>query len=92
MTRIVIKKLIWDEYNLEHIKKHDVEAAEIEHVARNITGHSKGKKGRYLIFGRIGTRIITIVVRRKEAGIYYPVTARDSAKKERRKVYDKEEK
>lgn len=92
MTRIVIKKLVWDEYNLEHIKKHKVKVSEIEEVAENIIAHTWGKKNRYLIIGRVGVRIITVIVRRKEVGVYYPVTARDAAKKERKKVYEKESK
>lgn len=90
MTRIVIKKLSWDEYNKEHIKKHNVSVIEAEYVAKHLIAHKKAKKGRYLLFGRAGSRIITVVVRREKANIYYPVSARDSAKKERRQVYEKE--
>lgn len=90
MTRIIIKELVWDEWNIEHIKKHDVTQAEVEEVARNIVTHKKVKLGRYSIFGRIGSRILTVIINRKATGIYYPVTARDAAKKERRKIYEKE--
>ncbi|MDO8637975.1 MAG: hypothetical protein Q7R43_00225 [Candidatus Daviesbacteria bacterium] len=92
MTRIVIKKLIWDTANTEHIKKHNVGWEEVEVVSRNIITHRKAKVGRYFIFGRVGTRILTIVINRKGTGIYYPVTARDAAKKERKDVYEKEKK
>lgn len=30
MTRIIIKQLVWDRYNLEHIKKHNVSQEEAE--------------------------------------------------------------
>lgn len=90
MTRIIIRKLIWDEYNIEHIKKHDVVRVEVEDVAKNIIGHKQSKQGRYLIIGRTGSRIISVAVSRKEIGIYYPVTARDASKKERKIVYEKE--
>ncbi|MBI2330247.1 hypothetical protein HYU94_02570 [Candidatus Daviesbacteria bacterium] len=90
MTKIVIKKLIWDEYNIEHIKKHEVAQAEVEEVAKNIVGHKQSKLGRYLIIGRTGPRIISVAVSRKAIGIYYPVTARDASKKERKIVYEKE--
>ncbi|HVF69864.1 MAG TPA: hypothetical protein VNA13_04860 [Xanthomonadales bacterium] len=92
MTRIVIKKLVWDEYNLEHIKKHKVVQSEVEEIAKNIKAHKKAKKGRYLIIGRSGSRILSIVINRKEKGIYYPVTARDSDKDERKIIYEKEKK
>lgn len=92
MTRIVVKKLIWDEYNIEHIRKHDVTKDEVEEIASNIIAHEKAKQGRYLVIGRAGSRILSVFLNRKGVGIYYPVTARDAAKKERKKVYGKEEK
>lgn len=36
MTRIKIKKLVWDVYNLEHISKHNVVQDEVEKVAGSI--------------------------------------------------------
>lgn len=92
MLRIVIKRIIWDEWNLNHIRKHNVSRNEAEEVAANIIVHEKTKKGRYLIIGRTGSRILTVIINRRKTGIYYLVTARDSAKKERRRVYEKEKK
>lgn len=92
MTRIVIKKLVWDKQNVEHIKKHGVTVEEVESISRNIIAHKKAKQGRYLIIGRVGSRILTLIINRKGDGIYYPVTVRDAAKKERRHVYEKEKK
>jgi len=92
MIRIVVKKLIWDKYNIEHIKKHNVTVAEVEEIAKSTLAHKKAKKGRYLIIGRAGKRILSVVLNRKGLGVYYPVTARDAAKKERRQVYEKEKK
>ena len=90
MTRIVIKKLIWDAYNTEHIKKHKVAVDEAEEIGKNFISHKKGKSGRYLVVGRSGSRLISLVVKRKKIGIYYLVTARDSSRKERREIYEKE--
>ncbi len=90
MTRIIIKELIWDTYNIEHIKKHNVTIIEAEVAAKNLIAHKIGKKERYIAIGRSGTRIISVVVRRVRAGVYYPVTVRDSDKKERRLLYEKE--
>lgn len=92
MTRIIVKKLIWDEFNLEHIKKHNVTTDEVEEVGQNIIAHERTKQKRYLIIGQVGSRILTVIINRKGMGIYYPVTARDAAKKERKKVYEKEKK
>lgn len=90
MTRIVIKHLVWDDYNKKHIKKHNVTVEDIEKVSKSVIIHKKAKKGRYLITGRVGKRLLSAIISRKGIGIYYPITARDAAKRERRSVYEKE--
>lgn len=90
MTRIIIRKLIWDEWNREHINKHKVTIDEAEEAVKNFIAHRKGKKGRYIAIGKSGTRLISLVIRRENTGVYYPVSVRDSSKKERRDIYEKE--
>ena len=92
MTRIVIRKLIYTAINLEHIKKHKVSEKEILAAGKNLIYHRQSYKGRYLAIGRSGTRLITLIIRKKEVSTYYIVTARDSSRKERRDVYEKEKK
>lgn len=89
MTRIIVKELTWNEANIEHIKKHNISIEEVEFAAYNFIAHKKGKKGRYLIFGKAGNRLLTVVIERKEETIYFLVTARDTSKKERRYLYEK---
>lgn len=91
MTRIVVKELIWDEWNLKHIGKHNVSKEEVE-GAKEIIYHRRTYGGKYLATGRNGNRLITVILRRKSASKYYVVTARDASRKERRKVYGKEDK
>lgn len=91
MTRILVKELVWDRINLEHIKKHKVSKEEVEE-AQEIIYHRRTYGGKYLATGRSSSRLITIILRRKGLGKYYVVTARDASKKERRKVYEIEEK
>lgn len=90
MTRIKIRELIWDKYNVEHIKKHNVTVKEAEGAVKNYIAHKRGKKGRYIAVGRSGTKLISLVVKRVSSGVYYPVSVRDSSKKERREIYEKE--
>ncbi len=90
MTRIRINLLIWDSYNTEHITKHSVSVDEVEGAIKNLIAHKKGKKGRYIAIGRFESRLISVIIRRKTTGVYYPVTARDSSKKERKEIYEKE--
>jgi len=91
MTRIVIKELVWDEKNLQHIKKHNVSKEEAE-TGKIILYHKKTYSGRYLAVSRVGSRLISLVLRRKDTGKYYLITARDASRKERRKVYEIEKK
>ncbi len=91
MPRIIVKELVWDKINLEHIKKHNVTKEEVE-AAQEIIYHRRTYGGKYLATGRSGSRLITIILRRKGLGKYYVVTARDASRKERRKVYEIEEK
>ncbi|EKD91443.1 MAG: hypothetical protein ACD_30C00005G0011 [uncultured bacterium] len=92
MTRIIILELIWDEVNKEHIKKHSVSTEEVENIGKNFIYHRKTHTGRYMAVGRSGNRLITIIIRRKAPKKYYPVTARDASKKERKDLYAKEKK
>ena len=92
MTRIIVKYLVFDKRNLEHIKKHNVTRDEIEKVGKNFIYHRKTHTGRYLAVGRVDFRIITIVIKRVSASRYYPITARDASKKERQDLYEKENK
>jgi uncharacterized DUF497 family protein len=92
MTRVRVKELVWDKWNTGHIKKHDVTVSQVEEVAKNIIAHKRAKGGRYLIIGRVGSRILSVIITRERNNVYYPITARDAAKKERQRVYEKERK
>ena len=92
MTRIIVKELIWDDWNLEHIKKHNVLVSEAEEAGLNFVYHRVTYDGRYLAIGRTAQRILTLVLKRFSTGKYYPISARDSSKKERRELYEKEKK
>jgi len=90
MTRIVIRELIWDAFNTEHIKKHAVNQDEIIVSIQNASYHKRAHRGRYMTVGRAGKRILTVILRRKRITTYYLVTVRDANKKERRVLYEKE--
>lgn len=85
---MVIKKLIWDERNIEHISRHYVEPEEVEEVCEGRNLLNKSKNETYRVIGQTESgRYLTVFVARKDKG-HYPVTARDSTKQERR-VYGK---
>lgn len=90
MTRIKVRTVIWDTFNIQHIKKHSVNQEEVIIVTGKPIYHKRTHSNRYLLVGRTGKRIISVVIRREKTSVYYVVTARDADKKERRRVYEKE--
>ena len=91
MTKITIREFVWDEINLEHIKTHNISKEEIEQ-AKEIIYHRRTYGGKYLMTARSGKRFLTIIISRKGISRYYVVTARDSSKKERKQINEKEHK
>lgn len=92
MTRIVIKELVFNQYNRDHIKKHNVTEIEVITASGKVIYHKKSYKGRYLVIGRVEKRLISLVVKLESRGKYFLVTARDAGKHERKEVYEKEKK
>ncbi|MCC7164979.1 MAG: BrnT family toxin [Anaerolineae bacterium] len=88
---VEIKRLIWTEWTISHIAKHDVT---IEEAVEECFGNpiaQEGHTGRLLIIGPTQSqRMLTIVVNPEdEEGVYKVVTARPAARKERR-IYKSE--
>jgi uncharacterized DUF497 family protein len=92
MTKIVLSQLIWDAWNREHIKKHNVSPTEVEEAVSNLLTHRMGHDGKIVLMGRSGKRLIAMIMAQEEGNKYYIVTARDADRKERRLVYEKENK
>ena len=86
MTRIVIKKLVWDEFNVKHATTHGVSIDEIIEAIKQLEYHRHTYKQRYLVVCRGIERFITIVVVRKLLNTYYVVSARPASKKESKNI------
>lgn len=82
---ITITQLIWDDWNIEHIARHDVVPEEVERSLSDPDAlFLKAKEGRVMVLGRTEKRLLTIVLNAQETnGVYYVITARDMSKKER---------
>lgn len=90
---IKVKKLVWDKFNLEHIKKHGVTKEEVRLAGRNILFSIKTYNNRIRITGRAGKRLISLILNPQiDPGAYYVVSARDASKKERKVIYEIETK
>ena len=84
MKSFVITKLIWDDWNVAHIARHDVTPDEVEEVCQGVFHASVTHDERLRTIGITAKRrILTIILARKEAHIYYPITARPASRKER---------
>ncbi len=90
MTRIKVETIIWDDRNIIHIKKHSVTKSEAEDAVSNFIYYEQAHSGRYLLVGKSGKRVLSIILDRKSAKTYYVVTARDISKKERKKLNESE--
>lgn len=90
MTKIT--KIIWNEWNSKHIRKHNVTKEEVEEAIQRVNAHKKGYSKRIMLLGRSGKRILSIVIAQEENNYYYPITARDADKAERKMLYENEKK
>lgn len=85
---IIIKRLLWNEWNVKHIAKHAVIPEEVEEICSNSYSYSSddARHGRFIITGITSKgRILAVIIEPTEQeDIYYPVSARDASRKERK--------
>jgi hypothetical protein len=64
---IVIRKLIWDSWNIAHIARHDVTPDEVEDVCHGNYITSQTYKGRIRVIGPTSTgRMLAIILAPRE--------------------------
>ena len=85
-----IGRLIWDDWNVAHIARHDVVPEEVEQVCHGHYIVREGYKGRIMLIGptRAG-RMLAVVLDPEADDTYYVITARPAGRRERR-VYQQE--
>jgi len=86
-----IRRLIWDPWNVSHIARHRVTPEQVEEVCHGEPVTSQTYKGRIRVVGPTRSRrmLTVILAPTDEQGVYYPITARPTDRKERRN-YDEE--
>ena len=85
-----IEELIWDEWNVKHIGKHDVGITEVEETCSLIIKTYKSYQSRLIILGKTkNNRLLTTILMKKDKKSYYVVTARDMSQKERKLINEK---
>lgn len=81
---LVVKKLIWDAWNISHIARHHVIPDEVEAICHGSPLVLRGQqKNRLVLIGSTGEeRILAVILESKGSGIYYPITAYPADKKD----------
>lgn len=80
---IRVDKLLWDEWNIEHIARHQVVSSEVEQVchSNHVVLHSYA--GRLLVIGPTqAKRMLAVILDPEEDATFYVVTARPASRKE----------
>lgn len=81
---LYIHQLIWDEWNVAHIARHDVTPDEVEEVCHALPLVEAGHHGRVRLIGETRRgRVLAVILALKSSGVYYPVTARPASRNER---------
>jgi len=83
---IFVRRLRFNEWNIDHIARHDVTPEEVEEVCQGKPAFSATYNDRLRVIGptRAG-RMLTVILAPEDDDTYYPVTARPASRKERRR-------
>ncbi len=74
---LFVRKLIWDTWNIQHIRRHHIVPDEVEAVCHSDSVVLRGQqKGRLVVIGTTEEeRLLGVVLEAKGHGRYYPITA-----------------
>lgn len=85
LAMTLVRRLIWDNWNVNHIARHQVTPEEVEEVCHGDHIVREAKKGKLLLIGPTPAgQMLAVVLGAEGDGIYYVVTARVADRKERR--------
>lgn len=81
-----VRRLIWNRRNVEHISRHNILPKEVGEVCHGAPLVARTKQKRLRIIGQTKNgRYLMIIIAPEGAGVYYPITARDTTEAERRR-------
>lgn len=74
---LIIKRLIWDAWNISHIARHHVTLDEVEVICHGDPLILRGQqKNRLVLIGLVDKeRILAVILESKGSGAYYLITA-----------------
>ena len=83
------KNIIWDSFNVNHIKKHKVTPDEVEEACSSKYVAFKTHNKRIVLVGKTKkSRSISVILAPKGKDTWYPITARPASKKEKKKYQE----
>ncbi|MHB8791970.1 MAG: BrnT family toxin [Thermoleophilia bacterium] len=89
----MINRLVWDAWNVEHIKRHNISPFDVEWVISSRDPKplfQQGRGGTIAVWGKdIDGRYLLVILANREAGSYYTVTARRMSESEKRLYHRK---
>lgn len=81
---LVVQRLVWDDWNIAHIARHDMVPDDVEEVCHSDPIVSETYSDRLRVVGLTGSgEILTVILAPEGDGGYYVVTARPASRKER---------
>ncbi|HJH25594.1 MAG TPA: hypothetical protein C5S37_02215 [Methanophagales archaeon] len=85
---IYIRELLWTDWNIEHIIRHNVSPDEVEEVCYSNPFVTKTRNKTLRIIGQTRSgRFLAIFLAPRGKGSYFVVTARAATEAERRRFY-----
>ena len=80
-----IRLLVWDDWNITHIARHQVSREEVEQACHGDHIFLESYRGRLILIGPTAAgRILAVILAPEGDDVYYVVTARSADRKERR--------
>jgi len=81
---VIIRDLEWDDVNVEHIARHDVNIWEVEDICFEPHLSFRGHNRRYILYGKTSNgRYLKVVLESLSDAIFRPVTALDMTTREK---------
>ncbi|MBI4309231.1 MAG: BrnT family toxin [Candidatus Omnitrophica bacterium] len=81
---MTIQQFEWNEWNIEHIDRHNVTPQEVEEACFNQSVCRKTREGLFLIYGQTDSgRYLLTVIRLKNRSTAYTITSRPMTEKEK---------
>ena len=87
---LFVRLLLWDDWNVVHIARHEVTPDEVEQVCHGNHAIREGYRSRVILLGPTqNERMLAVILEPHEDDVYYPVTARPASRRERA-IYNRE--